>query len=111
VPVNADMRVLFSGPIDPLTVNSTTIQVSAGGVAITSAITFSSAAQAGVSTQTVGFSNGNETVLITPENPLPASTALPLTVSGVKDLAGNLVPTSTTHFTAGTGPQTISPIW
>jgi hypothetical protein len=110
VPVNANIRVLFSGPIDPLTVNSTTIQVSAGGVPITSAISFSTAAQAGVTTQTVSFSNGNQAVLITPENPLPASTVLTLTVSGVKDLAGNVVPTSTTHFTTGTGPDTITPL-
>ena len=31
VPVNANIRVRFSGPIDPLTVNGTSIQVSGGG--------------------------------------------------------------------------------
>ena len=31
VPVNANIRVQFSGPIDPLTVNGTTIQVTAAG--------------------------------------------------------------------------------
>ena len=108
VPVNANIRVLFSGPIDPLTVNSTTIQISAGGVTFNSAIGFSGAAQAGVTTQTVSISGGNQLVLITPENPLPVSTVLTLTVAGVKDLAGNIVPTSTTHFTTGTGPDTIT---
>ena len=106
--MNANIRVLFSGPIDPLTVNGTTIQISAGGVTFNSAIGFSGAAQAGVTTQTVSISGGNQLVLITPENPLPVSTVLTLTVAGVKDPAGNIVPTSTTHFTTGTGPDTIA---
>ena len=42
VPVNANIRVRFSGPIDPLTVNGTTIQVSGGNqTAVPSAISFS----------------------------------------------------------------------
>ncbi|PZR89259.1 MAG: hypothetical protein DLM67_19320, partial [Candidatus Nephthysia bennettiae] len=106
VPVNTNIRVLFSGPIDPLTVNGTTIQVSAGGVAITSAVSFTAAAPQKGLAPTVSFSNGNQAVVITPESPLPPSTVLTLTVAGVKDVAGNVVPTSTTHFTTGTGPQT-----
>ncbi|MGI8746654.1 MAG: Ig-like domain-containing protein, partial [Bryobacteraceae bacterium] len=107
VPVNTNIRVLFSGPIDPLTVNGTTVQLSAGGVAITSAVSFTAAApQSGALAPVISFGSGNQAVVITPENPLPPSTVLTLTVAGVKDLAGNVVPTSTTHFTTGTGPQT-----
>ena len=59
VPVNANIHVLFSGPIDPLTVNGTSIQVSGGGQTAVPG--------------SISFSNGNQTVLITPQAPLPAS--------------------------------------
>ena len=93
VPVNANIRVQFSGPVDPLTVNDATIQVTAAG-----------------SSQTISFGSGNQVVQITPQNPLPASTQLTLKVSGVKDVAGNVVPTSTTTFTTGAVPDLYTPV-
>ena len=46
VPTNANIRVQFSGPIDPTTVNGTTIQVSGGGQPVTpGSISFSSSNQ------------------------------------------------------------------
>ena len=54
VPVNANIRVQFSGPVDPLTVNDSTIQVTAAG-----------------SSQTISFGSGNQLAQLTPQNPLP----------------------------------------
>src|ERR1039458_8178713 len=93
VPVNANIRVQFSGAVDPLTVNDSTIQVTAAG-----------------SSQRKSKDRPNQMVEIAPQNPLPASTQLTLTVSGVKDVAGNAVPTSTTHFTTGAVPDTYTPL-
>jgi hypothetical protein len=92
VPVNANIGVVFSGPIDPLTVSGTTISVSGGG---TTSIPAS-----------ISFSNNNQKVEITPEAPLPPSTAMTLTISGVADVAGNAVAAQTTHFLTGTAPAT-----
>ena len=92
VPINANIQMLFSGPIDPTSVSGTTITVSGGGVtAIPSSIS---------------FSNNNQQVLITPQSPLPLSTAMTLTVSGVTDIAGNPVAPQTTHFNTGANAST-----
>ena len=92
VPVNANIRVRFSGPIDPLTVNGSTIQVSGGNqTAVPSAIS---------------FSENNQVVQITPHDPLPASTVMTLTLAGVTDLAGNVIAGQSTQFTTGLAPQT-----
>ncbi len=92
VPVNANVAVVFSGPIDPITVTGATIAVSGGGMTSVPA--------------SISFSNSNQKVLITPEAPLPASTVMTLTISGVKDVAGNTVTAQTTHFTTGTAAAT-----
>ena len=34
-----------------------------------------------------------------------------LTISGVKDVAGNAVTTQTTQFTTGAAPQTFTAVW
>jgi hypothetical protein len=95
VPLNADIGVEFSAPVDPLTVTGTTIQVSGGGTTSVPA--------------SISFTNNNQRVEITPQAPLPASTAMTLTVSGVTDVAGNAVAAQTTHFTTGSSPATASP--
>ncbi len=92
VPLNADISALFSGPIDPLSISGSSIVVSGGGsTAVPS---------------TISFSNGNTRVVITPQAPLPASTLMLLTITGVKDPAGNTVATQTTHFTTTTAAAT-----
>ena len=95
VPVNANIGIVFSGPIDPLTVTGTTVSVSAGGVTSMPA--------------SISFSNQNQTVEITPQAPLPAATTMTLTISGVTDVAGNAVTAQTTHFTTGTAAATSTP--
>jgi large repetitive protein len=95
VPVNANINVAFAAPIDPLSVSGATIQVTGGGQ---TAIPVS-----------MSFGNNNQTAGLTPEAPLPPSTAMTLTVSGVTDVAGNVVAAQTTHFTTGTVPLTTAP--
>src|SRR6266850_977809 len=95
VPVNANVRLLFSGPIDPLTVTGAAIQLSGGSSQMVGAIS---------------FSNNSQTVSFIPQDPLPASTLMTLTVTGVKDLAGNAVAAQTTHFTTGTAPAVATPV-
>ncbi len=94
VPTNANIRVQFSGPIDPMSVNGTTIQVSGGGQPVTAG--------------SISFSNGNQIVQITPQSVLPASTVMTLAIAGVQDVAGNAVTTQTTHFTTAATPQTFT---
>ena len=86
------MRVLFNAPIDPLTVNGSTIQVSGGSQT--------------VMPSSISFSQNNQMVQVTPQEPLPASTMMTLTIAGVTDMAGNPVTSQTTHFTTGAAPQT-----
>jgi RHS repeat-associated protein len=92
---NADVRVVFSKPINPLTVNASTIQLSGGGVTATAG--------------SIIFSNDNESMLVTPQTPLPDGTQMTLTISGVTDVAGNAMAAQTTQFTTGTGPDVVPP--
>ena len=94
VPVNANISLLFSAPVDPLTVNGTTVQVTGGGQTAMPA--------------SIGFTNNNQTVQITPESPLPVSTAMTVTVKGVTDAAGNAVSPFTSTFTTGAAPDTVT---
>jgi hypothetical protein len=95
VPLNANIAVVFSGPIDPTSVSGTTISLSGGG-------------QTSMPLS-ISFSNSNQKVQITPEAPLPASTTMTLTISGVTDVAGNAVTAQTTTFTTGTAAATSTP--
>jgi hypothetical protein len=94
--VNTQVRVVFSGPIDPTTVSGPTIQLSGGG-------------QTAVP-QAISFSNANQTVMITPQGVLPANTVMTLTLAGVTDGAGNPVPPVTTHFTTSGAVATVTPV-
>src|SRR6185312_12045693 len=95
VPVNTIVHVRFNEPIDPLTVNAGTIQLATG--------TTTSVANS------PSFSNNNQDVIITPQDPLPDNTAMTIMVQGVEDLAGNQVVTKTTQFTTGAGPLAVQP--
>ncbi|MGH3846549.1 MAG: Ig-like domain-containing protein [Pseudonocardiaceae bacterium] len=95
VPVNADIHVRFNEAINPLTVNAGTIQVMGGGqTAVASSIS---------------FRNGNQEVVLTPQEPFPDNTVMTVAVAGVEDLAGNQVVSRTTQFTSGAGPATAQP--
>jgi hypothetical protein len=93
---NASVRLLFSEPINPLTVNSSTIQISGGGVTVVP--------------DSISFSNNNQMVLLVPHAPLPDSTVMTMTISGITDLSGNAVAPQTTQFTTAAGPDVVAPI-
>ncbi|HKD79475.1 MAG TPA: Ig-like domain-containing protein, partial [Candidatus Angelobacter sp.] len=92
---NAQIRVLFSKPVNPLTVNANSIQLTGGG---TTAVADS-----------ISFSNNNQSVVLVPHAPMPDNTLMTLTIAGVTDVAGNAVATGSTTFTTGTGPDLVAP--
>jgi RHS repeat-associated protein len=93
---NAYVRFVFSKPINPLTVNASTIQLSGGGATVVP--------------DSISFSNNNQSVLLVPHAPLPDATQMTLTISGVTDVAGNAVAAQTTQFTTETGPDVVPPV-
>ena len=96
VGLNGLAEVTFSKPINPLTVNSTTVSLSYGSTP----------------TQiptTVTFDTTYTYVTFTPVEPLPASTTMKLTIGGVQDVAGNTVTTQSTTFVTGATADTIAP--
>ena len=96
VGLNGLVEVTFSKPINPLTVNSTTVSLSYGSTP----------------TQiptTVTFDSTNTYVTFTPVEPLPASTTIKVTISGVQDVAGNSVTTQSTTFVTGAAADTTAP--
>ena len=96
VPVNALVHVRFNEPINPLTVSAASIQLSSGTVTSVAS--------------SISFSNNNQDVILTPQDPLGDATAMTITIGGVEDLSGNPVLVKTTQFTTGTGPATSQPV-
>jgi RHS repeat-associated protein len=92
---NADVRLVFNKPINPLTLNASTVTLSGGGVTVVP--------------DSISFINNNQSALLVPHTPLPDGTQMTLTVSGVTDVAGNALPAQTTQFTTGTGPDVVPP--
>ena len=95
VGINAQIRVRFDEPINPLSITGATVLVSAGSnVAMPS---------------TISLSNNDREVLIVPHSPLPDATLMSIKVEGVEDLAGNPVVVHTIQFTTGAAPDVMSP--
>src|SRR5579864_5518137 len=93
---NGLVRLVFSKPINPLTINSSTVQLSGGGtVAILDSIS---------------FSNNNQSVLLTPHAPFPDSTQMTIALNGIADVVGNPVAAQTTQFATGSGPDLVRPL-
>ncbi|MGC2637763.1 MAG: Ig-like domain-containing protein [Acidobacteriaceae bacterium] len=93
VAVNDTPGVIFSKPIDPVSVNSTTFQVLNGSTALTGYFWFNST---------------DTRVEFVPYAPLPAGTPLTMKINGVLDLVGHSV-TYNSSFTTGTGPDFTAP--
>jgi hypothetical protein len=96
VGVNAELRVRFNEPINPLTVDGGTIVLSNGISGLLLACTIS-------------FADQDRTVTIVPHAPLPASTRHTVSINGVTDRAGNPVVPLTTSFQTGAGPDVVEP--
>ena len=92
VGLNALGIIRFNEPINPTTINSTTVTLTAG-----TAVPF------------VLSHIDNKTFYVTPQAPLPASTAVTLSVDGAEDIAGHKAPITSATFTTGPIPDTIRP--
>ena len=86
VPVNAPVQILFSEPIQPTSIGSITVNTGGSPIAVTPT-----------------FSDGNQLLTLTPTLPLLAANAgYTITITGVKDTAGNVMSgTVTNTFTTG----------
>ncbi len=85
VPTDLTVQILFSEPIQPNTISGITLAAGKTLIPVTTA-----------------FSNGNQTLSLTPPALLTPSTTFTLTIAGVVDLAGNAMATATQTFTTGT---------
>jgi hypothetical protein len=90
---NGSIRVVFSKPVDPTSVNASTIAVTTGGNAVPGSLSLNS--------------SGNDYLGASfyPVNPLPASSTIQAGVNGVLDYGGNSFAKATTKFTTGPGPD------
>jgi hypothetical protein len=85
VPMNSPMQVLFSEPIQPTSVGQVALTKGGSAVAVT-----------------LSFSAANRLLTLTPTLPLLANTSYTMTITGVKDTAGNqMTATVTITFTTG----------
>jgi len=90
VGVNAPIEVMLNKALNPLTVSTATIQVTAGGVAI--------------APMSINYANNNPPdIILTPVNVLPDATVITVVISGLQDLSGNNVVPLTTTFTTKPG--------
>lgn len=80
---NAAVKVLFSSPIDASTVNSSTVQLTSGGVAIPA---------------TIGVTTSGTEAEVTPLAPLLVGATVSVVVSGVQSETGVAVAAQTTKF-------------
>ncbi|HEX3742727.1 MAG TPA: Ig-like domain-containing protein [Bryobacteraceae bacterium] len=87
---NAPIYLHFSESVNPITVSSSTVVISAGGVAITP---FS-----------ITFSNNSQDVVFTPLTALPDNTVITVNVNGIQDAATNAIVPFTASFTTRNGP-------
>jgi hypothetical protein len=97
VGTNAFIRLQFSKPVDVTTINSTNVAITASGNPIPG-------------TWSYNYS-GNDIVGANfyPVNPLPPSTPISVSVSGLLDYAGNTFTSATSTFTTATGPDFNTP--
>ncbi len=97
VGTNAYIRLVFSKPVDRTSVNPTTAQVSNGGSAVHGSWSF--------------VYSGNDAIgaNFTPENGLPPSSNIQVSLNGLLDYAGNLFNSSTTQFTTAAMPDYATP--
>ena len=93
VGVNEQPGVIFNKPIDPVSLNSSTFQVTNGGTPLAGSYWFSSS---------------DTRVEFVPNAPLPANTNLVMTLNGVLDQVGNPV-TFSSSFTTGATPDVTAP--
>ena len=91
VPINPQIQVLFDEPVQPTSLSAVTLSANTSTLAVTRTL-----------------SNGNRTLTLTPNLLLAPNTSHSLTISGVRDTAGNLISgTVTAGFTTGPGADIV----
>jgi hypothetical protein len=100
VGTNGYVRLNFSKPVDRTTVNSGSVQVTSGGSAIPGTWTFYVGAN-----YTSSYYYDTLGAAFTPVNPLPPSSTVQVSVSGLLDYAGNEFNEPTTQFTTAALPD------
>ena len=93
VGTNAFIRFQFSKPVDITTINAATVQVTSGGNAIPGTWTYN---YSGYDVLGANFY---------PVNPLPASSTIQISVSGLLDYAGNTFAAANSQFTTAALPD------
>ncbi|MGA2887791.1 MAG: Ig-like domain-containing protein [Terracidiphilus sp.] len=93
VGTNAYIRLQFSKPVDLTTINSTSVAITSGGVSIPGTWSYNY-----VNSDAVGAN-------FYPVNPLPPSSNVQVSVSGLLDYAGNVFAATTTQFTTAALPD------
>ena len=94
VGVNGSIRLTFSEAVNPISVTSGTVTISAGGTPLGTTMT---------------MATNNLSLTVSPQRPLPAGTLITVTVNGVGDQSGNAVPVTTSSFTTGNAPDITAP--
>ena len=94
VPRNARVNVLFDEPVDPQTVDAQSFHLSTGAVAVNAFFTFDDA---------------NRRVILTPLQVLERNAQYDVTLDGVADASGNVVPEHATSFTTGSTSDFVRP--
>ena len=85
VPTNAPVQILFSEPVQPNTIGQITLKTGGNPIAVSTS-----------------FSDANQLLTLTPALPLLVNTSYTISITGVKDTAGNsMVGTVTNTFTTG----------
>jgi hypothetical protein len=93
VGTNAYIRLQFSKPFDPTTINAGTVAVTSGGTSVPGSFS-------------INNSGGDYTgASFSPVNPLPASATIKVTAKGLLDYAGNTFKQNTAQFTTAPGPD------
>jgi hypothetical protein len=97
VGTNAYIRLQFSKPVDITTINSTNVAITTGSNPIPGSWSYNY--------------SGNDVIGVnfSPVNPLPPSTPISVSVSGLLDYAGNTFTSATATFTTATTPDYSTP--
>jgi len=97
VGTNAYIRLQFSKPVDITTINSTNVAITTGGNPIPGSWSYNY--------------SGNDVIGVnfSPVNPLPPSSPISVSVSGLLDYAGNTFASATATFTTAATPDYSTP--
>ncbi|MFZ1156261.1 MAG: Ig-like domain-containing protein, partial [Candidatus Sulfotelmatobacter sp.] len=87
LPINAQVVIQFNEPVNATKLSGVTLSGGSGTVNVSQSVT-----------------NGNQRLTLVPVVPLSPSTAYTLTIAGIQDFSGNVLPSPVTvSFTTGTG--------